>query len=90
MQLSTIVLGVFALLVTTPTVFSFRSVRNIRYADRLVAVQRGWVESTLGSDDSDKLCDSHPLRLDRLRLLSDRVDTDRSGIPPHPPAIGGS
>lgn len=61
MQSSAIALGVFALLVTTRAIFSFLSIRNVQYADRLVAQHREWLESTLGIDDSDELRDYHRL-----------------------------
>mgnify|MGYP000120139593 CR=1 FL=1 len=61
MELSTIQAGLFVALVGTRAVFSFLSVRNVQYADRLISQQREWVESTLGVDDSEELQDYHRL-----------------------------
>jgi len=54
-------LGLLAALVGTRGLFSFLSIRNVRYADRLISEKRAWIESTLGVDDSDELQDYHRL-----------------------------
>ena len=61
MQLSALAVGIVVLLVGTRAVFSFLAIRNVQYADQLVARRREWLESTLGIDDSDELRDYHRL-----------------------------
>jgi len=61
MQLSAIAAGVFALLITTRAIFSYLSIQNVQYADRLVSQHRDWLEATLGIDDSDELREYHRL-----------------------------